>query len=234
MQLKVAVCEDDPIICEDIRKKILEIRPDYVIDTYSTGEGLLLERKKYDIVFLDIEMPGKDGMCVARELRERKYSGHIVFLTSHTEFMPEAFKVKAFRFLDKPVKIENLKETLEESQKEIFLDKKLIVTDYGTEILMSLSEILYVEARKNKTIIHTINDRLETNFTLKYWLQQLGTDEFFQVHKSYIVSLRHVKRFDGNGLCLYFSDVKVPVSRRNVSLVKKAFFDYIRTNAKYT
>lgn len=55
MQLRVAICEDDKIIGEDTQRRILEIKSDYVIDIYSTGEELLLTDKGYDIVFLDIE-----------------------------------------------------------------------------------------------------------------------------------------------------------------------------------
>lgn len=233
LQLKVAICEDDTIICEDAQRQIFDVRPDYVIDTYPTGEELLFNNKEYDIVFLDIEMPGRDGMSVAKELREKNYCGHIIFMTSHTEFMPEAFKVKAFRFLQKPIKMEELMETLVESEKEIFGDKKLIVTDYGVDILLKLSDILYVEARKNKTMIYTLNDVLETNYTLKYWLRELGIADFFQVHKSYIVSLRHIKMFDVDYIVLHGSDAIVPVSRRKASLVKKAFFDYVKANATY-
>lgn len=233
MQLKVAICEDDDILCKDAEQRILDIRPDYTIDTYSTGENLLLSDKEYDIVFLDIEMPGRDGMCIAKELRAKRYSGHIIFLTSHIEFMPEAFKVKAFRFLDKPIKLNDLEETLVESEKEIFLDKKLIVTDYGVERLINVSDILFIEVQKNKTLIHTHSESLETNYTLKYWVRELGTKDFFQVHKSYIVSLRHVKEFDADCVRLHGLEISVPVSRRNVSTVRKAFFDYVRANAKY-
>lgn len=233
MQLKVAICEDDTILCEHAKQRILEIRPDYLIDTYFTGDELLLTDARYDIVFLDIEMPGRDGMCIAKELRAKKYSGHIIFLTSHTEFMPEAFKVKAFRFLDKPIKVEDLEETLVESEKEIYQDKKLIIADYGVERLINVSDILYIEVQKNKTLIHTIYEVLETNYTLKYWVRELGTKDFFQVHKSYIVSLRNIKEFNVDCVRLRGTEVSVPVSRRNVSSVKKAFFDYVRANAKY-
>lgn len=233
VQLKVAICDDDAIICEDTQKRILELKPDYIIDIYHIGEEILMTDKVYDIVFLDIEMPGKNGICIAKELRAKKYSGHIIFLTSHTCFMPEAFKVKAFRFLEKPIKMEELVETLVESEKEIFMDKQIIVTDYGTEVLLNISDIIYVEVQKNKTMIYTLHEVLTTNYTLKYWIQTLGTIDFFQVHKSYIVSLRYIKMFDVDYLILHGTDVKIPVSRRKASLVRKAFFDYVKANAKY-
>ena len=122
MKLKVAICEDDHVLGDDIKRRILEIKPDYEIDIYSIGESEI-ENIGYDIVFLDIEMPGRDGLSIAKELREKQYGGHIVFLTSHTEFMPEAFKVKAFRFLTKPIKPNDLLETLSECEREIFLEQ---------------------------------------------------------------------------------------------------------------
>ncbi len=233
MQLEVAICEDDILLCEDTQRRILELRPEYKIDIYHRGEEILLTKKKYDIIFLDIEMPGKDGMTIAKELRAAKYMGHIIFLTSHTEFMPDAFKVKAFRFLEKPVQVEDLEETLAESEKEIFVEKKVILVDYGAEVLVNLSDILYIEAKKNKTVIYTLNEVLETNYTLKYWIKELGSADFFQVHKSFVVSLRHIRNVETENVTLHGTDTRVPVSRRNSSAVKKAFFDYIKMHAKY-
>lgn len=232
MQIRIGICEDEEVICEDVKRKIQELRENYIIDTYSTGEKLLLAELNYDIVFLDIELPGKNGLKVAWELRNRKYNGHIIFLTSHTEFMQDAFKVKAFRFLEKPIKKSDLEETIMESEKEILMNKKMIITDYGAEILIHLSDILYIESNKNKTIIHTLNDKLETKYTLKYWLEELENAYFFQVHKSYIVSLRHIEAFDIDYVKLHGTNSKVPVSRRNASAVKKAFFDYVKTNGR--
>ena len=99
--------------------------------------------------------------------------------------------------------------------------------------MINVSDILYIMGKKNRTIICTINETLETNCTLKYWIQELGKKDFFQVHKSYIVSLRHIKEFDMDCVRLHGSKMSVPVSRRNVSSIKKAFFEYVRTNAKY-
>lgn len=232
MQLKVAVCDDETIICEDTKRKIIEIKSDYTVDIYNNGLEIVSVGKKYDIIFLDIEMPERDGMSIAKELREQRYQGHIIFLTSHTEFMPDAFRVKAFRFLEKPVDVEELKETVLEAEKEIFDKKQMVVTDYGAEILINISNILYVEAKKNKTIIHTIDERIETNHTLKYWIKELGTAHFCQAHKSYLVSLRYIKRVDADSVTLHYTDAEIPVSRRSVASVRKAFFAYIKENAK--
>lgn len=232
LQLKVAVCDDETIICEDTQRKIKEIKTDYTVDIYNNGFEILSAGKRYDMIFLDIEMPEQDGMRIAKKLREQRFKGHIIFLTSHTEFMPDAFKVKAFRFLQKPVDMEELRETVSEAEKEIFENKQVVVTDYGTEILINIPDILFVEAKKNKTIIHTVDEEMETNHTLKYWIKELGMVHFCQVHKSYLVSFRYIKKIDVDGITLYYTDTEIPVSRRNAALVKKAFFAYIKENAK--
>ena len=232
MQLNIAVCDDEPIICEDIRKKILEIKTDYQVDIYSTGAEIVSADKRYDLIFLDIEMPGKDGMIIAKELREKGYKGNIVFLTSHTEFMPEAFKVRAFRFLEKPVKTGELEEPLSEDEKELVNNKKIIVADSGEHIIINISDILYVEGKKNDTIIHMTDGSIETKKTMKYWLTELGEGQFCQVHKSYLVSLRYIKEVYTDRVTMQYIDDEIPVSRRNAALVKKVFFDYIKSNAK--
>ncbi|MCI6035229.1 MAG: LytTR family DNA-binding domain-containing protein [Firmicutes bacterium] len=232
LQITVGVCDDNSLVCESICKKILEVRPNYQIDTYLRGEEILSSKKEYNIIFLDIEMPGKDGMCIAKELRQRNYTGHIIFLTSHTDFMPEAFKVKAFRFLIKPIQQQKLQEALIESEQEIKKEKRRIVVDYGKNVLIYDSDIVYIEAQRNRTLLHTEKEILETNETLKYWEQELSIDDFLKVHKSYLVSLRYIRIVDSDGIILYGTEEKIPVSRRNMVLVKKAFYAYIKDHVK--
>lgn len=233
MKLHIAICDDEPLILADTKGKIRNLRPDYMIDVYPCAEQLLASLQTYDMIFLDIELPGLDGISTAKELRKNKYTGHIVFLTSHTEFMPEAFKVKAFRFLKKPIPDLELKEALIESEKELLDDKKIIVTDYGSEIVINISEILYIEATKNKTKLHFRTQTIQTNNTLKYWIQELGTMNFFQVHKSYFVSLKYIQKIDDGKIILHYTNVELPISRRKMVAVRNAFFSYIKANAKY-
>jgi DNA-binding LytR/AlgR family response regulator len=233
VQLKLAICEDDAILCEAAQKEILLLRPDYQIEAFQTGEELLQASGEYDLIFLDIEMPGKDGMFIAKEMRNLGYAGHLIFLTSHTEFMPEAFKVKAFRFLSKPLKSEELKETLAEAEKEIFSEKKLIVTGFGNDILINISEIRYIKAQKNITIVYTGNEELETGYTLKYWMNELGSTDFFQVHKSYLVSLRYIKKIEADSVMLHGIESMIPLSRRNAGQLKQVFFEYVKMHSTY-
>ena len=105
MRLKVAVCDDEKIICNEIKKRLLEIRPEFEVLLFSSGDELIKSDKNFDLIFLDIEMPQLDGMETAQILRKNHKNEYIIFLTSHSELMAEAFKVKAFRFLEKPIEL---------------------------------------------------------------------------------------------------------------------------------
>ena len=232
MLINVAICDDEKIVSDDLRSKIKQIRNDYCIDVYSHSRDILDNADKYDIIFLDIEMPDLDGMSISVMLRDRGYRGFIVFLTSHMEFMQNAFKVKAFRYLGKPVKAGELEETLINADKEILGRKSIVVSDYGAEHKINVEDIFYLKADGNNTIIRLEKEKITAGKTLKSFLDDLGTSMLYQVHKSYVVSFKHMKIIDGDTIFFQGIDDEVPVARRRIATVKKAFYSYVRENAK--
>ena len=95
--LHIAICDDEQIIMEQLKKLLEAHRPDCIVTMYLRGEGLLDTFNQYDLVFLDIEMPPASGMELAAKLKELQYDGEVIFLTSYTDYMQDAFKVRAFR-----------------------------------------------------------------------------------------------------------------------------------------
>lgn len=233
MKLEVAICDDDSIIREELLKKISILRTDYHVETFRSGIDLLQSPLGYDLIFLDIEMPEVNGMQVASKLREMKFDGYIIFLTSHTEYMPDAFKVKAFRFLKKPVNDDDFEETIRESEKEILNEKKIIVTTSEGTKLVDIKDVIYLETVRNTTFIVTKQGEIENRKPLKEMLKILGTEHFIQVHKSYAVALRYIDSIDNNEINMKYTKLQIPVSRRKISEVKSAFFDYARKYALY-
>lgn len=233
MKLKIAVCGEERAFCEQIQRRILNIRPEDKVHLFQLGNELLTAEKDYDIVFLDIELSDKNGIEVARELRKNKYKGWIVFLTSHIEFMPDAFEVKAFRFFEKTITTKQLYETIYEIEKEMFYNRKMIITDYGVERVINLKDILFVETVNKKTVLHTVFEKIETPKPLKYWKEELGTEFFYQIHKSYVVGLMHVKSMKDGIITLRYVNREIPVSRRNYANFKKEFYTYIEQSGKF-
>lgn len=235
MKYKIAVCDDEQIFVNDVVEKIIEQSEQCEISEYISGEELLNSPLEFNIVFLDIEMTGINGINAAFALRERGYDGMIIFLTSHTEFMPDAFKVKAFRFLDKPLNSERFNEAFSEAKKEIMNTEHILLYDRsGQTVYLKLTDIVYLEAYGDGTYIYRKNGKVyDTEKPLKYWKEQIGSEHFFQIHKSFIVSYLYVSDISKAGQ-VAMKGFKQPldISRRNVVPFKNGFFDYIRRYAR--
>ena len=233
MRLNVAICDDEIIICNEIKRRLLEIRPEYNISIYNSGKDLVNSKSKFDLIFLDIEMPEIDGMKTAELLRKNDIGEYIIFLTSHMEYMPDAFKVKAFRFLSKPINNELFLEAVIEAEKEILNNTKIEVIQKDEIKLISRNQILYIESFGDGTYIYTKNEVLETNKTLKYWNDRLETEHFFQTHKTYILSLRYVGKIEDKEVTLNYENIKIPIARRRRKQLKEAVINYVREQSHH-
>lgn len=235
MTYKIAVCDDEQILIDDVVAKLKEQSEQCEISEYTSGEELLDSSLDFNIIFLDIEMAGINGINTAFLLRERKYDGMIIFLTSHTEFMPDAFKVKAFRFLDKPLDNEKFNEAFSEAKKEILNTEHILLSDRsGKKVYLKLTDIVYLEAYGDGTYIYGKTGSIyDTDKPLKYWKEQIGSEHFYQIHKSYIVSYLYVSTIlKSDQVVMKVVERPLDISRRNVVPFRNGFFDYIKKYAK--
>lgn len=233
MNINVAVCDDENKICDEIKRLLLHIRPDYNITIYNSGYELLESEVTYDLIFLDIEMPDIDGMKTAEVLRDKNNDEYIIFLTNHTEMMPHAFKVKAFRFLNKPIKSEEFVEAVVEVEKEILNNGKILIGMNGETKFIRIKDIVYFEAFGDGTYIHMKNEVLESNKPLRYWNEQMGTVHFFQVHKSYTIALRYIGKMEAKAVTLSYKNEVIPISRRRYKELKETAIKYVREQSHY-
>lgn len=235
MTYKIAVCDDEQIFVDDVVKKLKEQSEQCEISEFNSGEELIKASFEFNMIFLDIEMTGINGINTAFALRERGYDGMIIFLTSHAEFMPDAFKVKAFRFLDKPLDSEKFNEAFSEAKKEIMNTEHILLSDRsGKTVYLKLTDIVYLEAYGDGTYIYGKTGKVyDTDRPLKYWKGQIGSEHFYQIHKSFIVSYMYVSDISKDGQVV-MKGFKQPldISRRNVVPFRNGFFDYIRKYAR--
>ncbi len=231
--MKIAICDDDRTICNEIREIIGQYNSNYCIDLFYCGLDLLNTDKVYDIVFLDIEMNEIDGMRTAASLREKNNNEYIIFLTSHSEFMQEAFKVKAFRYLHKPIQQQGLIEALCTAEREILSNKKIVLNEKNKMQIIDIKNIIYFESYGDGTYIYTNNEIFESIKPLKYWGNIVEKECFFQVHKSFLISLRYVKNIGNSFVQMQYIKQTIPISRRKFPILKKTFLDYIKNNAEF-
>lgn len=230
--MKIAVCDDERIIREQIKDYLKSYSEATVFD-YSSGKKMISSGERFDLIFLDIEMDDCNGMDIAAELRWKNIDSHIVFLTSHDEFMAEAFKVKAFRFLTKPVKREDFDEALKEAEKEINSRQMVYFTSKGANVSLWNDEIVYIESSGDGTILYDCSGKSYIiTEPIKYWESILDRKMFYRIHKSYIVSLKYIKNIEKTKVTLLYTDSELTVSRRNMTRFREAYINYIRINAK--
>lgn len=231
--MKAAICDDEKIFRDDLIKYLQQMDPELEFHEFTNGKELIRSKMQFDIIFLDIEMPELDGMETAAKLRKLSVGSLIIFLTSHIERVQEAFKVRAFRFLTKPVQPQPLMEALRDAKAEIEQEEKVVINQKGRIYELKLTDIVYIEAYGDGTYIYDNRDNVyECSVQLKEWNNRLEGCGFYKIHKSYIISMRYVNRIVENQLTLEGVPADFTISRRNASAFKEAYLEFVKTNSR--
>lgn len=230
--IKIVICEDEKEQQELLKVYINQIFEElsikYKLEILNSGEELLENYlKDTDILLLDIQMGQINGMNTARKIRTLDDKVEIIFITSLIEYALEGYEVRAYRYLIKPVKYDNLKENIINCIKEVDIKNKYImVKEEGNLNKIDISEIPYVEVQKETITIHTLNKVYKINGTMSNIEKEIDCSRFFRCHKSYLVNLEHVKSIKQYVAILENSE-EVPVSRYRFKETKDKFFDLI-------
>jgi two-component system response regulator LytT len=162
----------------------------------SAGEAVELARElHYDVVFLDVEMPGATGLEAAPHVRDRSDPPAIVFVTAHAEYAVEAFAVEAFDYLLKPIEPERLARVIERLRERthenaVPVEKVAVVAGSSTELL-DRDQIHYVQADGDYSRVHTYDRSYLSTASLGELEDRLGA-RFARIHRSYLVNLAKV------------------------------------------
>jgi DNA-binding LytR/AlgR family response regulator len=236
--LNFAVCDDEKIFREELIGMIYDFfgKLEVSCTAFADGEQLMKayeQGQQFDAIFLDIEMPGRNGMEIAEVLRNIGFVSPIIFLTSHTELAMDGYEVDAFRFLSKPVLEDKLHKTLYHLKEELGGKKRLIIRYEGEELVLLLDDILYVEARNNQISIVTPSEEYTIRKKISDMESELKnlSDCFVRIHRGYIVNLSHVKKHRGNEVFLT-GDRVLPLSKGYINHFKEQLFEYVRNSAR--
>lgn len=230
--MRIAVCDDCPTARKETEKLIDRWAADSDIKLelflYDNGDELLKTAvvSRFDVVFLDIIMPLLNGMDTARELRRLDADVPIVFLTSSPDFALESYEVKATNYLLKPVEPKKLTTVLDECAEKIGKEPDSVVlkTALGWQKLY-FKNIEFAEAQNKHVVLHLRDGRLvETGETLRSIEEKFTVaDGFFKCHRSYIVYLPNVDRFNGTDI-ITRSGCGIPIARGCGKAFKEAYF----------
>lgn len=233
--MKVLICDDNPEIIKQIKEYLLIIsnRLTYKFDciNFTNGADILKEHIAVDFAFIDIEMPGVNGLTVTKHLQKINPNIIIFIVTSFQSYLDDAMDLKVFRFLSKPIDENRFYKSMEVALKLYYQNTEQIILDYFDECHnIYTNDILYLTIEHRKTKIVTKNREYISNKKLDYWKNQLSKYEYFaQSHYSFIVNLKNVTDFNRNEITLTFNStkLKVPISRSFYAPFKTAFYEYM-------
>ncbi len=243
--ISILIADDEPHAREELRHLLSSESGFYVIGEARDGmEALeLIISDEPEIILLDIEMPGLNGIQVAGRCRGQNIPSQIIFTTAYDSYAVKAFEVHAVDYLMKPIRDSRLREALskagervkasldpykgmESLLREHLLPEKpesrfISVYRGGALQPFSLDKILFAEARGRNVWIVTENGEFQTNFSFQKVQTILKEPDFFACHRSFIVNLSAIECIDlaagyGYEICFPGQKNKVPVSRSKV------------------
>lgn len=228
-KLEIAICDDEKIIQEQVRAWIVQECQGISPKLYGTGDSLLASRTKFDIIFLDIQMDGTNGIETAKILRERDGEVILIFITGIREYVFDAFDVAAFHYLLKPMEEQKFRQVFRRAMEEVGQRgnqkrEPLIIQARRQNFILEKDSIYYMESRGKKVAIHTKGGTIEA-YTSMHGLQgQLGTS-FYRCHRGYLVNMAYIAEYSHESIIL--------CNGAYVYLAKEKYGEFVKTYMRY-
>jgi len=233
--IKAIIVDDEAPARSELRFLLGETQQvEVVAEATNVREAIeRLKDKGADVMFLDVNMPGANGIQLAEALSRLKFPPAIVFVTAYSEHAARAFDVNAVDYLVKPVESDRLIQAISKVKHHVLTYSKgqqperIPVEKSGKKLLVSTDKIHYIMAKDDYSYLHTDTDRYLSTVSLAQLEAKLELQGFFRVHRRYLVNLacvEEVSPVSGGTLLLSLTgeEESIPVSRRRVASLKKA------------
>ncbi|GFH92090.1 MAG: response regulator transcription factor [Lachnospiraceae bacterium] len=214
----IAICDDEKHMSAHIRSCVSDFfrkkNRETSLRMFSSGEELLSYNGQIDILFLDIQMKGMDGMETARKLRADQFRGFLVFITVLKEMVFQSFEVQAYDYLVKPVDKKQFEKTMERlyaSMQNAREDSLLVQKGYEGRIIPK-DEIVFCEVIDRKIYLNLASGDVVDYYERIENLEAKLDKHFYRCHRSYLINLKHLKGYK-NGTACMDNGKKIPVSR---------------------
>ena len=232
--MRVAICDDEKIQLSITKTSVENAYNslDLIVDTYPSGIELLnaVDVVNYDLIILDIEMPGVNGIDTAKRLRKIEDKTAIVFLTSHVEYALEGYEVNALRYLTKPASTEKLSEIITYLLEQKKKDKRILLRNSEDVEMVCVADIYYMEAQDQMIRVVTDKGEYRNRYNLGDYETELSAYGFFRIHRGYLINLGHVLKMTGREIIME-DGAALPISRTKEAALKNALLHYVRNEA---
>ena len=223
--LKIAICDDNAALCEQLEAMLLEMQKELneqlTIATFYDAERLwraIQEKDYYDLIFLDIELPGENGLTLARKIHEKWVVPfmQIVYVTANSQYMPEAFDAQPVGFLTKPLEYKQVRQAVDTVKKRMPIQHDAIFEYTHNREMHRLPcrQILYLQVRgKYITIATLTGDDLTYRGNLSQAMRQLEPCGFIRINQSQAINSQYVATYNREKVRLR-DDTELTISQR--------------------
>lgn len=233
IKINICICDDDKKIHNVLKNEISEYRnvlSEIEITSFFSAEDLIEKYKEnisFDIIFLDIEMSGLNGIDAAKEIRKLDLKTIIIFISSHSNYVFESFEVEALHFIVKPISKLEFKNVFSRAISKYTSINSTLLLKWQNEIYnIKIASIIYIEAYKRHVTVYTEKEKFEAVGKLSDMLKLLEPHGFIRTHQGFLVNMDFIKRFDVSDVVL-FNNQKVMLSVRKRSEAMQRFNDYL-------
>ncbi len=232
VHMKIAIVDDDLKITDQLSQYIArfgkERNLNHKITIFHTPlEFLNAYTKDYDLVILDIEMPGLNGIETAKELRRMDPSIVLMFVTNLAQYALQGYEVEAIDYIVKPVSYPDFALKLQKAMRYVSRnqDYKVVIATADAMIHMKTSDIYYVEVEKHYLIYHTTQGNYTVRGVMKEVEQELDEYHFIRSNHCYLVNLKYVSAIEGEYVTVANQELKI--SRNKKKEFMDAFTRYV-------
>lgn len=235
-EYKYVIVDDEPKAIELLKKRISLLFPNLSnIGVYTGWSEAVdpLRTNKPDIVFLDISMPEKSGIDFLKLFPDRKFD--VIFVTAHADYAIDAIKLSAVGYILKPIDDTELYHAVNKVIEKKNSISRSSITDINGDVLkigvpningvdyIKPDEILYFESVNKYTKVVTKSYSVVSSYNLGEFKKVISDESFFQVHRSFIVNLHHIRRYEAAGTVVMDDDMQIPVSKNSKSEFHERF-----------
>lgn len=237
IEMRIAVCDDNLEFLQELsvqlNKYSEENHCNMEYKIFMNPLELVAQMEKgahYDIIMLDVCMPGMNGIQCAKDIRVYDNLVKIVFLTSSTEYAVESYSVKAYDYLLKPIQKDRLFSVLRQIEKETdTMEKNIFILKSKIGITkISLSNLEYCEVLNRKIVLRLANgEECECNLRMNELEEKLKMyGMFLKPHRSYLVNMDYIQSLTTQSIVME-SGIEIPVPREKYTQIKQAYMTYV-------